>query len=246
VALALLLLVVFMASFWERWLTVHYLFAEAARFRNDTDLMRYLHVRNSPQEIPLRADDPVRGGGAATRTLVVFSDFQCPACRRFAAFYKREIQPVYGDRLRLVYKHLPLDSECNPPFPKALHPNACEAAYAAEAARELAGAEGFWKMHDALFERAADVDAGRWAEVATGAGLDGAAVAERVAQRKHLDRIQEDTRIAVDLKLRGTPSIFIDGRLLEDWTRPDLWKAILEAPDAPLAIVVADPVPAAP
>lgn len=225
--LAALLLVFAVGAFWERWITARYLFAEAAHFRSDTDLMRYLHVRNVPQEIPLRADDPVRGNRAAVHTVVVFSDFQCPACQRFAGFFKNELQPLYGDRLRLVYKHLPLDSECNPPLPKAIHPQACEAAHAAEAARELGGSEAFWKMHDALFERQADVAGGRWAELAASAGLDGAAVAERVTQRKHLDRIAEDVQRAIDLKVHGTPGIFIDGRPLDEWNRLELWKAIL-------------------
>jgi protein-disulfide isomerase/uncharacterized membrane protein len=245
-AIAVLLLIVAIAAFWERWITVHYLFAEASHFRNDTDLMRYLHIRNPQQTIPLRADDPVRGNAGAEHSIVVFSDFQCPACRNFAAFYRNEIQPLYGDRLRVVYKHMPLETECNPTYPRDLHPQACEAAYAAEAARELGGPEAFWKMHDALFERQQDVAQGRWAEIAAGAGLDGAAVAERVAQRKHLDRIQEDVQRAIDLKAWGTPGIYIDGRYLSDWTRPELWKAILGDPAASPAAPPAAPQAAAP
>ena len=228
---AALLLVFAVAAFWNQWLLARYFQAEAARFHGDTDLMRYLHIRNPAQQIPLRTDDPVRGTGVAAHTVVVFSDFQCPACRGFAGFFKNQIQPLYGDRLRLVYKHLPLDTDCNPPLPKTLHVQACEAAYAAEAARELGGPEGFWKMHDALFERQADVAAGRWAELAASVGLDGGAVAERVAQRRHLDRIGEDVRLGGGLKIPGTPGIFIDGRLLKEWTSLDLWKAILGAPD---------------
>lgn len=226
-AVAVLLLIVAIAAFWERWITVHYLFAEASQFRNDTDLMRYLHIRNPQQAIPLRADDPMRGNAGAEHTIVVFSDFQCPACRNFAGFYQNEIRPLYGERLRVVYKHLPLEPECNSTYPRALHPQACEAAYAAEAARELGGSEGFWKMHDALFERQADVAQGRWSELAASVGLDGAAVAERVAQRAHLNRISEDVQRAIDLKVTGTPGIFIDGRPLEEWNRLELWKAIL-------------------
>lgn len=231
--LAALLLVFAVSAFWERWITARYLYAEAAHFRSDTDLMRYLHVRNPSQEIPLRADDPVRGNAAASHTVVVFSDFECPACRRFAAFFKGEVQPLYGNRLRIVYKHLPLDKDCNPPLSKTFHPNACEAAYAAEAARELGGAQDFWKMHDTLFERPADVAEGRWAELAKSAGLDGAAVAERVAQRKHLDRIAEDVELANIVKVTGTPGVFIDGRPLPDWTSLDLWKAVLGPPAEP-------------
>lgn len=230
---AALLLMVAAAAYWNEWLSGRYLFAEASRYRNDTDLMRYLHIRNTPQEIPLRADDPVRGQETASHTLVVFSDYQCPACRGFNGFFKSEIQPLYGDRLRLVYKHLPLDTECNPVLPKSLHPQACEAAYAVEAARELGGAEAFWKMHDLLFERQADVAERRWAELATSAGLDGGAVAERIAQKKHRDRVSEDVQEAVDLKVQATPGIFLDGRPLGEWNRLELWKAILE-PTSPV------------
>jgi protein-disulfide isomerase/uncharacterized membrane protein len=201
--------------------------AETERFHGDADLMRYLHLRSRPQAIPVRPDDAVLGSASAPHTVVVFSDFQCPACQSFAAFFQREVRPALGGRLRLVYKHFPLDTDCNPNVVMAVHANACEAAHAAEAARELGGAQGFWRMHDVLFERQEDVAEGRWAELATAAGLDGAAVAERVARRSHRDRIAEDVRLGMALKLDGTPSLYVDGRYLEDWTNIEVWRAIL-------------------
>jgi protein-disulfide isomerase/uncharacterized membrane protein len=228
---AALLLMVLMAVYWNQWLLNSFLQAETASYRNDTDLMRYLYARNRQQALPLRPDDPVLGSAAAPHTVVVFSDFLCPACRNFAAFYKSEIQPVYGDRLRLVYKDLPLDTDCNPKLPRKLHPGACDASYAAEAARELGGSEAFWKMHDVLFEHQEDAKAGRWADLAQQAGLDGAAVAERVAKHAS-DRVAASIQLGMSLDLSGTPGIFIDGRHLEDWSSLDLWKAILGPPGA--------------
>jgi protein-disulfide isomerase/uncharacterized membrane protein len=232
---AALLLMLGTAAYWNQWLLNNYLQAETASLHGDTDLMRYLHLRNPQREIPIRADDPVRGGSAPLHTVVVFSDFLCPACRNFAAFYKSEIQPLYGDRLRVVYKHLPLDTTCNTKLPRMLHPGACNAAYAAEAARELGGAEAFWKMHDVLFQRPKDVTEGHWAELAARAGLDGAAVADRVAKRSHANRVTEDVDVGMSLELKGTPGIFIDGRNLEEWNSLDLWKAILGPPESPQA-----------
>jgi protein-disulfide isomerase len=173
----------------------------------------------------VRADDPVRGLATAPHTVVVFSDFLCPACRNFAGFFKSDIQPLYGSRIRLVYKHLPLDAACNPKLPQSLHPGACDAAYAAEAARELGGPDAFWKMHDTLFEHQEAAKAGHWAELAKSAGLDGAAVADRVAKHSHAD--------AMSLKLKGTPGVFIDGRMLDEWNNTDLWKTILAPPATP-------------
>jgi protein-disulfide isomerase/uncharacterized membrane protein len=236
---AALLLAVAVAGLWMQWLGNRQLRAradsareEVERFRGDADLMRYLYSRTPPRAIPIRSDEAVLGSGSAPHTVVVFSDFQCPGCQEFAAFFKREILPSLGGRVRLVYKHFPLDNECNRKLPRAFHPSACEAAYAAEAARELGGPEAFWKMHDALFERPADVAEGRWAELAAAAGLNGAAIGERVARQSHLGRIEEDIRLGFGLKLDATPGVFVDGRRLEDWADLDLWKAILEAPPA--------------
>lgn len=229
-----LLLILGVGAFWNQWLLNHYLLADAGRIHGDTDLMRYVHLRAKPQAIPIRLDDAVLGSPTAQHTVVVFSDFQCPSCGQFAEFFDTKVRPVYGDRLRLVYKHFPLDSDCNKHLPNTVHPNACEASYAAEAARDLAGAEGFRKMHDALFRNKEGVVNGRWADLANGAGLDGAAIAKAVEQRSHQARIAEDVELGFSLKLTGTPSIYIDGRPLEDWNSGlDLWKAILDSPLPP-------------
>src|SRR5262249_2867566 len=138
---AALLLVCVTAAFWNQWLLTIYKGMAPPPIQGDTDLMRYLHLRQTPVEVPLRADHPVGGNATAPHTVVVFSDFQCPACRGFAAMFERDISPALGSQLRLVYKHYPLDQDCNPGLRRTVHQNACEAAYAAEAARELGGTE---------------------------------------------------------------------------------------------------------
>lgn len=239
-----LLLLLAAGVFWNQWLLNRYLQMQAGDVHGDTDLMRYLHLRESPKAIPIRADDPVQGSAAAPHTVVIFSDFQCPSCSEFATFFETKILPAHGDSLRLVYKQFPLDSDCNQHLPNTMHENACEAAHAAEAARELGGLQGFWKMHDLLFERKEDVKQGRWSELAASAGLDGAAIAERVERRAHLERIQEDVELGVALKLTGTPSVYIDGRPLTEWESPELWNAILSTPSAAPAAPAVAPVAA--
>jgi protein-disulfide isomerase/uncharacterized membrane protein len=238
--MAALLLMVAVSALWVLWLvnsnlrtTARAAIEEAESFYRDVDLMRYLHFRSPPRAVPVRSDEAALGSASAPHTVVVFSDFQCPKCQEFAAFFEREILPSHGGRLRLVYKHFPLDSECNTGLPRAYHPNACEAAYAAEAARELGGPQAFWKMHAALFERRADVEEGRWAELGAAAGLEGTAVAERVARRSGFGRIAEDVRLGLGLELEGTPGVFVDGRRLQDWKNLELWKAVLASPTAP-------------
>ncbi|HYU30631.1 MAG TPA: vitamin K epoxide reductase family protein [Thermoanaerobaculia bacterium] len=199
----------------------------AQTFYGDIDLQRYLHLRQPQRPLAVRPDDPMRGTLSAAHTVVVFSDFQCPACRSFAEFSERELLPRFGSRLRIVYKHYPLEQECNPGLTHTLHPQACEAAFAAEAARELGGDQAFWKIHDLLFAHQEALSQGPWADLARQAGVDGPAVAERVARRAALDRILEDTQLGRSVAIDHTPTVFLDGRPVDDWSRVDVWQALV-------------------
>ena len=87
----------------------------------------------SPPVDPAR--DHVRGGTEARVTLVEYGDFQCPYCGD-AYPVVQGLRETFGDRLRFVFRHMPLAD---------LHP----AAPAAAEASEAAGAQGrFWEMHD--------------------------------------------------------------------------------------------------
>lgn len=204
--------------------------------RRDAGLQRYLHLRQRPAPLQVRPGDPVRGSAGAPHTVVVFSDFQCPGCLSFAEFSERELLPRFGSRLRIVYKHFPLEPECNSVMSEAVHDQACEAAFAAEAARELGGNEAFWRMHDQLFARQGGLAEGPWAELGRNAGLDGNAVAQRVAQGAGRNRVVQDTQLGKQLRLGGTPTVYLDGRPLEDWSRMDVWQTLLEAPPAPAPV----------
>jgi protein-disulfide isomerase/uncharacterized membrane protein len=200
----------------------------ARSFYEDTDLQRYVQERAASTRIPIRPDDPVRGNPAARHTAVVFSDFQCPACRSFAELAEAELLPALGGRLKIVYKHFPLNRACNPGLGVDIHDHACEASETAEAARQLGGNDAFWKMHDALFQSQDSFGQAPWASLARKIGLDPAAVAGQIASRAHRNRIVEDTELGKQLDLHQTPTVFLDGRKMEDWRRVDLWKALVK------------------
>ncbi len=199
----------------------------ARQFYDDVDLQRYIQQRTASAQVPIRPDDPVRGNPAAAHTVVVFSDFQCPGCRAFAGFFEEQVLPALGDRLRIVYKHYPLNQECNPGLQATLHPQACEAADLAEAARELGGSAAFWKVHDVLFQSQDSFDQKPWRELAQKAGLDPAAVAARMDARSGRRRIFEDVELGRRLELHQTPTVYLDGKRMEDWQRLDLWQALV-------------------
>ncbi|MFL6203348.1 MAG: thioredoxin domain-containing protein [Thermoanaerobaculia bacterium] len=198
----------------------------ARTFYEDTDLQRYLQQRKASTAIPLRPDDPVRGNPSAPHTAVVFSDFQCPACRGFAEFFEKQVLPAMGDRLRIVYKHFPLEPECNPLLQRTVHEQACEAADAAEAARAIGGSDAFWKMHDRLFANQEALGQAPWTRLAQEAGLDPARFSGLIAGRAFRDRIREDADLGRQLRIDHTPTIFLDGRKMDEWQRLDVWQAL--------------------
>lgn len=201
----------------------------ARTFYEDADLQRYLLQRRQPSaEIPVRPDDAVRGNPSAPHTAVVFSDFQCPACRGFAEFFEAEVLPVVGDRVKIVYKHFPLEPDCNPVVRQVVHSNACEASEAAEAARVLGGDEAFWRMHDQLFRAQDSLGQAPWDTLAREVGIEPARLSEMMAANTHRARIVEDARLGERLQIHSTPTVYLDGRKMEDWRRVDLWQALVK------------------
>jgi protein-disulfide isomerase/uncharacterized membrane protein len=142
-------------------------------------------------------------------TIVEFSDYECPHCRK-AHKKMRLLAAEYPDEVRLIHRHLPLDRTCHPLMRRQLHPRACEFAKAAE----CAGEQGkFFAMNDALFSmqdevRAADVDL---AIVAVRLGLDRPRFDECMAGQEAMKKVERDIDAAIDRRLRGTPSFFLDG-----------------------------------
>ena len=121
-------------------------------YLEDTESQLALYKAQEAVKIPIRKDDPRLGEGKMMLPMVVFGDFQCPPCRKFAKQLEEEIIPQFDGNLRVYWKHLPWCQDCNPHSKINLHPEACRAAYAAEAARIQGGNDAFWKVHHLLYE----------------------------------------------------------------------------------------------
>jgi protein-disulfide isomerase/uncharacterized membrane protein len=148
------------------------------------------------------------GAADALVTVIEFSDYECPHCRK-AHKKMRLLLGEHADEVRMIHRHLPLDRACHPLMRRQLHHRACEFAEAAE----CAGEQGkFWPMNDALFSmqdevKAVDVDLGI---VAVRLGLDRPRFEQCMASGQAMERVKRDLDRAIDLRLRGTPSYFID------------------------------------
>jgi diadenylate cyclase len=153
-------------------------------------------------DTPVGDRDHVRGAATAPVTLVEYGDFECPYCGRMYPVVK-ELRKRAGDRLRVVFRHFPLDS---------VHPHARRAAEAAEAA----AAQGrFWEMHDLLFENQDDLDDEALRRYAARLGLDMARFEDDLAERRHAPRVREDRLDGERTGVEGTPTFFINGARYE-------------------------------
>jgi len=150
------------------------------------------------EELRIAEDDHVRGGSDAAVTLIEYGDFQCPYCARAHAALG-ELQRQHGDRLRLVYRHLPLSE---------LHPDAQPLAEAAEAA----GAQGkFWEMHDALFESQGMLDQDALAALASSLQIEAGRFRDELEGGRYRDQVLAQAEAGRVAGASGTPSFFING-----------------------------------
>ncbi|MFL5335213.1 MAG: DsbA family protein, partial [Geminicoccaceae bacterium] len=112
----------------------------------------------------------------------------------------RELLVSFGDELRYVWRHLPLND---------VHPHAQMAAEAAEAA---AAQGAFWPMHDRLLGHQDELTAPDLGRHADALGLDTERFWDELRQREHAARVADDVASADASGVAGTPSFFIDGR----------------------------------
>ena len=168
------------------------------------------------------ADQPVRGDPGAPVTIVEYADFQCPFSARVYKTVEDSLLKDYGQKVRFVFKHLPLKT----------HPWAQTAAAASECARQQSP-EAFWKVYDFLFQNQSAVTPDNVAEklqaVVREAGVDGDAFAACVQHGDGRPAVQADMAEARALKVRSTPTFFINGRRLEGALPYDHFQRVIDA-----------------
>lgn len=175
---------------------------------------------------------PTRGNPAAPVTLVMFSDLECPFCRKVAPTLDA-LEKKYGQQLRLVFKHNPL------PFHRRAEP----AAELALEARAQKGDAAFWEAYELLRQGSLE-DADLEAHART-LGLDVARAQKAIAARRHAARIERDRNLADDLEARGTPHFFINGRRIVGAQPAEKFEALIDEQLARAAKLVAAGTPPA-
>lgn len=151
---------------------------------------------------------PVLGNPNAPITVVEYSDFECPYCARSAPDVKA-LQAKYPDKVRVVYKHFPLN------FHKSARPSAIASVAAQEQGK-------FWEYHDVLFaatgKRQLSGSDEDLAKYAAEAGLDVDKFKADMAANKDAygKRVDADYKEGANVTVRGTPTVYINGKKVQN------------------------------
>jgi len=141
---------------------------------------------------------PSLGPADAPITVVEFSDFQCPFCRRFHDETYQALLDAYPGQIRFVYRNLPLTS---------IHPSAMPAAIASLCANDQ---NKYWEFHEKLFS-SETLDEPTYIQYATDLGLDVETFTACLSSGSHDDFIQKDMDFSLGLGVQSTPTFFVNG-----------------------------------
>jgi protein-disulfide isomerase len=160
---------------------------------------------------------PSKGPTDALLTLVIFSEYQCPFCKRVEPTID-QLMKDYDGKLRVVWKDRPL------PFHKEAEP----AALFALEARKQKGDKGFWDAHNLLFENQPKFQMEDFEQYAKTLGLNWTAVKNAIEKKTHAASIETDVALADGLKASGTPHMFINGRRIVGAQPIDAFKKLMD------------------
>jgi protein-disulfide isomerase len=172
-----------------------------------------------PQAAAVSADDdPVLGNKNAKVTLIEFSDFQCPFCKRLNDDAIQQIKKDYVEsgKVKLVFRDYPL----------GFHPEAQKAAEAAECADDQGK---FWEYHDLLFANQALLSITNYKAWAKQLGLNEAQFNTCLDSGKYASEVQKDFADGQAAGVSGTPTVFINGIRLVGAQPYSAFKQVIDA-----------------
>jgi protein-disulfide isomerase len=187
----------------------------ADAYRNELLAKANLKVLLEPPraEVVTAPNDPTVGRADAPVTVIEFSDFQCPYCERGQTLVK-QIRSEYGDKVRFVFKQLPL-------------PMHGQARLAAEASLCANDQGKYWELREWMYANQSKISPDGLKAAAAELKLDGSKFNACLDGTKHEKRIDEDMAQANGLGATGTPTFFVNGRMLEGAQRIETFREVI-------------------
>ncbi|HJS19335.1 MAG TPA: thioredoxin domain-containing protein [Anaerolineales bacterium] len=158
---------------------------------------------------------PSIGPADAPITIVEFSDYQCPFCRRWHDEVYEPLLAAYPGQIRMVYRHLPLTS---------IHPDAFAAAEAAMCAGDQ---DAYWPYHEKLFG-SESLGMQNFVQYAEELSLNVNDFQACMTEHKFKEAVEADSDFAVNLGVRSTPTFFINGLAIVGAQPLDVFKQVID------------------
>jgi protein-disulfide isomerase len=156
------------------------------------------------------SNDPMMGNPRAIITIIEFSDYECPACRKMHPVLDQLLKK-YPDSIRIIHKNFPLDSQCNDSLQTRMHPRACEAAAAAECAHRF---KKYQPFSQALWT-AEDLSPTNLLKIASQVGLDPDLFNKCMTSPETKRALLADIEAGKNIKIQATPTFIINGYRFE-------------------------------
>jgi len=152
----------------------------------------------SALKTPVNSNDHHLGNSNASIILVEYGDFECPYCGRAHPLVKRLLEEK-GDEIHFVFRNFPL---------RKIHPNAYDAAVAAEAAGKQ---NKFWQMHDLIFENQKRLSWSFLLSLADGLDLNLEQFFQDSKSNEVKNKIETDFESGIRSGVNRTPTFFLNG-----------------------------------
>ncbi len=160
-------------------------------------------------------DDPYKGSKQAPVTIIEFSDFQCPYCKKATETIK-EVVDSYKGKVKLVFRD----------FPLPMHKDAELASIASECADDQ---DKFWDYHDKLFANQQALDVSALKKYAGELKLNMNKFNKCLDSKKYKDEVAKDREDGEKAGVSGTPAFFVNGKFVAGLKPADYFKKLIDA-----------------
>jgi predicted DsbA family dithiol-disulfide isomerase len=164
--------------------------------------------------------------------LVMFTDFECEACYLHSHIIRDQVTKAFNGDLTVWIRNFPLCTNCNKQVKANVHPNACRAACAAEAARLQRGQLAFELVYGLLYANRKQLTDNIYRYIAVQIALEPEGFLKKMEDPAVRQIVQDDIALGQELGVDGTPTMFLDGRRVPALCLiPEFWQAAAKLPD---------------
>ncbi|MBN8588323.1 MAG: thioredoxin domain-containing protein [Rhodothermia bacterium] len=199
--------------------------ANAADTNSEAAVLRAVqqHFKQEPLPVSFAPNTLVKGNKDAKVTIVEFADFQCPACK-VARDRIESIVSEFGKYVSFRFQNYPLDNTINPNLQSQIHSFAGPSAKAFFCA---ANAGKGWEMHKALFDNQEVLGESVLAREVQNLGLDANTFNACMSNQATTQLVQADIERGKEAGVNSTPSVYVNGRLVDQWGNLDVLRRIV-------------------